>query len=78
MDLNQLVRDTFGEPIIDTSLSFEETMESFLKDLSCRKWHVNDNPGMEDPLRPSTTRIGIHEYKTCYLNVYLIINSCQY
>ena len=34
-DLNDSFRKTFGlgEPIIDTSLSFEETMESFLKDL---------------------------------------------
>ena len=38
MDLNELFRD-FGEPIIDMSLSFEETMENFLKDLSRRKWH---------------------------------------
>ncbi len=39
MDLNELVRETFGEPIIDTSVSLEETMERFLKDLSGRKWH---------------------------------------
>ena len=41
MDLNELFRD-FGEPIIDTSLSLEETMERFLKqkDLpSRRNWH---------------------------------------
>ena len=41
MDLNELFRDFgLGEPIIDTSLSLEETMERFLKDLpSGRKWH---------------------------------------
>ena len=39
MDLNELFRETFGEPIIDMSLSFEETMERFLKDLSGRIWH---------------------------------------
>ena len=40
MDLNELFRE-FGEPIIDTSLSFEESMERFLKqkDLAGRTWH---------------------------------------
>ena len=39
-DLNESFRD-FAEPIIDTSLSLEETMERFLKDLSSRrKWHL--------------------------------------
>ena len=36
MDLNELFRD-FGEPIIDTSLSLEETMERFLKQ---KTYHV--------------------------------------
>ena len=40
MDLNELIREFgLGEPILDISLSFEETMERFLKDLSGRKWH---------------------------------------
>ena len=38
MDLNELFRE-FADPIIDTSLSFEESMERFLKHLSGRKWH---------------------------------------
>ena len=33
IDLNELFRETFGEPIIDLGLSFEETMERFLEDL---------------------------------------------
>ena len=39
MDLNELIRETFGlgEPILDMSLSFEQSMERFLKDLSGRK-----------------------------------------
>jgi len=37
MDLNELFRETFGEPIIDTSLSIEETMERFFEDLSRHK-----------------------------------------
>ena len=31
MDLNELFRETFGEPILEMSLSFEQTMESFLE-----------------------------------------------
>ena len=37
LDLNELFKSTFGEPIIDTSLSFEETMERFFEDISRRK-----------------------------------------
>ena len=40
MDLNESFRE-FGEPIIDTSLSLEESMERFLKDLSGRNWHCS-------------------------------------
>ena len=44
LDLNETFREFgLGEPIIDTSLSLEETMERFLKqnkkDLSGRNWH---------------------------------------
>ena len=37
LDMNELFKRTFGEPIIDTSLSFEETMERFLEGLSRNK-----------------------------------------
>ena len=33
------LNDLKGEPILDMSLSFEQSMERFLKDLSGRKWH---------------------------------------
>ena len=37
MDLNDLFKSTFGEPIIDVNETLEETMKRFFEDLSRRK-----------------------------------------